>query len=59
MKKSNEMDLAEEFDYEIDEIEEEFGGDVSRMMSKKVKNFASKKNKDKQIKFHKDGHFDR
>lgn len=59
MKKSNEMDLAEEFDYEIDEIEEEFGGDVSRMMSKKVKNFTSKKNKDKQIKFHKDGHFDR
>ena len=59
MKKSNEMDLAEEFDYEIDEIEEEFGGDVSRMMSKKVKNFASKKTKDKQIKFHKDGHFDR
>ena len=59
MKKSDKMDLSDEFDYEIDEIEEEFGSDVSRMMSKKVKNFASKKNKNKEIKFHKDGHFDR
>lgn len=51
------FDLDSEFDYEMSEIDERFGGNFSEMTSKAMKRSSPKKNK--VIKFHKDGHFDK
>ena len=46
----------EEFNDEMEEIDEKFGNNCSRMISKTIKKSSSSK---KQKKFHKDGYFDK
>jgi hypothetical protein len=55
MNKSSKKNEYDE-DYDIEEVEEKFGGSFSEITSKVIKNSSPKKKK--VIKFRKDGHYD-
>jgi len=49
-------ETEDDFDYEMEELDEEFGDNFSNVVSRKLKNNQPKKNK--EIKFRKDGYFE-
>lgn len=46
-------------DFELDELQEQFGDEFSSALSRQISNITKKKNTDKTVKFHKDGFYDK
>lgn len=51
------IDFEDELDYEMNEIDERFGGNFSQVSSKAIRKSAPKKNK--EPKFKKDGFYEK
>ena len=52
--------FEDDADFELDdELQEEFGVEFSSAVSKQIRNTTKKKNNNKELKFHKDGYYDK